>query len=156
MQPLVSQRTYPFAFNPRVRADQEIDTHSSFEDTPQRTILFVDDEPSILALRRFVFEALGYLVLTAASGPEALDLLHAHAVDAVVLDYLMCPMDGEEIARIIRQEYGKIPVVLSSGCLSLPQSLLDIVDVSIAKGGPPGRLIEVLKHLFTLRVSRLR
>jgi hypothetical protein len=37
-----------------------------------KTVLFVDDEPSILKIRRLVFEALGYSVLTAICGEEAL------------------------------------------------------------------------------------
>jgi hypothetical protein len=38
-----------------------------------KTVLFVDDEPSILSMRRLVFEALGYSVLTATCGEDALE-----------------------------------------------------------------------------------
>jgi len=48
-----------------------------------KTVLFVDDEPAILSMRRLVFEGLGYSVLTAISGEEALEALHLHQVDAV-------------------------------------------------------------------------
>jgi CheY-like chemotaxis protein len=40
-----------------------------------KTILFVDDEPSILSMQCLVFAALGYAVLTALSGEEALEAL---------------------------------------------------------------------------------
>lgn len=63
-----------------------------------KTVLFVDDESSILMMRRLVFEALGYSILTAISGEKALEALDLHPVDAVVLDYLMPGMDGEETA----------------------------------------------------------
>src|SRR5215470_17855020 len=69
---------------------------------PSRTVLFVDDEPSLLEARRLIFEFIGYSVLTAESGEEALDVLRSNAVDAVVVDYQMPGMDGEEIARRIR------------------------------------------------------
>jgi CheY-like chemotaxis protein len=153
MRVLVAPRTHRVATDRSVPAHQQSDRNASSEDARQKTILFVDDVPSILAIRRFLFEALGYFVLTADSGPEALALLHTHAVDAVVLDYLMSPMNGEAIARNIRKDYGRIPIVLSSGCPSLPQSLLEIVDAYIEKGGRPETLIEVLKGLLTLRVS---
>jgi CheY-like chemotaxis protein len=112
-----------------------------------KTILFADDEGSILTVRRLLFERLGYCVLTAASGTEALDLLRAHTVDAVVLDYTMSPMNGEETARQVRQEHCDIPIVLSSGCLSLPKSILEVVDVSVEKGTEPHALVEALRQL---------
>jgi len=113
-----------------------------------KTILFVDDESSILAGHRLAFEALGYSVLTTDSGTEAMVLLRGHPVDAVVLDYAMTPMNGEEIARRVRREYGNIPIVLFSGCLSLPKSVLDVVDVSIEKGAGPIVLVETLRQLI--------
>ena len=39
-----------------------------------KTVLFVDDEPAILSMRRLVFESLGYSVFTAISGEEALEV----------------------------------------------------------------------------------
>src|SRR5437867_13056198 len=84
-----------------------------------KTLLFVDDEPSILSMRRLVFEALGYSVLTAISGEEALETLEQCDVDAVVLDYLMPGMDGEETARHIRKLRRGIPIILSTGYLKI-------------------------------------
>jgi CheY-like chemotaxis protein len=78
-------------------------------------VLFVDDEPSILEMRRLVFESLGYSVLTAACGEDALEILALYPVDAVVLDYFMPGMDGEETARCIRKVRCDIPIILSSG-----------------------------------------
>src|SRR5262244_3283195 len=60
---------------------------------PSRTILFVDDEPSLLEARRLIFEFMGYSVLTAESGEEALDALRSNEVNAVVVDYQMPGMD---------------------------------------------------------------
>jgi CheY-like chemotaxis protein len=114
------------------------------------TILFVDDEPSILKLRRLVFEALGYSVLTAISGEEALEALGLHRVDAVVLDYLMPGMDGEETARCIRKLRSEIPIILSSGCLEVPERLLEVVTTAVEKGARPETLIEVLEQQLSL------
>jgi len=123
---------------------------TSTRDEKTRTILFVDDEPVILAHRRIIFKALGYSVLTAGGGAEALSLLQVHPVDAVVLDFMMRPMDGEETARNIRRTYGKVRIILSSGRLSLPESILEVVDVVVEKGRGVGALIQTLERLFPL------
>jgi two-component system alkaline phosphatase synthesis response regulator PhoP len=109
-----------------------------------KTILIVDDEPSILSMRRLVFEALGYSVLTAACGEDALKIFAMHPVDAVVLDYLMPGMDGEETARCIRKVRSDIPMILSSGCLDVPERVLEVVNVAVEKAAGPETLIEAL------------
>lgn len=109
-------------------------------------VLFVDDEPTLLETHRVIFEALGYAVLTADSGAQALKLLLESRVDAVVLDYQMPGMDGEETARRIRKTYGSsIPIISCSGSLSMPPSMLEIVDASLEKGAGPLALINVVK-----------
>jgi CheY-like chemotaxis protein len=95
-------------------------------------------------MRRLVFETLGYAVLTALSGEEALEALEQHSVDAVVLDYLMPGMNGEETARCIRKLRGDIPIILSSGCLTVPESTLKIMTAVVEKSAAPEVLIEAL------------
>ena len=120
-----------------------------------KTVLFVDDEPSILKTRRLVFEALGYSVLTAVSGEEALEALELHSVDAVVLDYLMPGMDGEETTHCIRKLHGDIPIILSSACLTVPERLLEVVTAAVEKGARPEALIEALEqHLHRCLIQQ--
>jgi CheY-like chemotaxis protein len=128
-------------------AHEEECTVRSKESSPSaKCVLFVDDEASILEMRRLVFEALGYSVLTAVSGEEALEMIEVHPVDAVVLDYLMPGMDGEETARCIRILRSDIPIILSSGCLTVPERVLEIVTVAVEKAARPEALIEVLEQ----------
>ena len=53
------------------------------------TLLFVDDHPQALAIRKMLLETKGYAILTADDGPSGIALLREHTVDAVVLDYKM-------------------------------------------------------------------
>lgn len=100
-----------------------------------KTVLFVDDEPSLLEARRLVFEAMGYRVLKAESGEEALELLQTNMVDVVVLDYLLPGMNGEETARRIRAVRANIIIILCSGGFSvLPQPVVDVFNASPNKG----------------------
>jgi len=89
---------------------------------------------------------LGYSVLTAINGEEALEVFRLNAVDAVVLDYLMPGIDGEETARRIRKLNSDIPIVLSSGCLTLPERVLKVVTTAVEKTARPEVLIRVLKE----------
>ncbi len=73
--------------------------------TPPRsaTILFVDDEPSILAALRRLFRPQGYRVLLAESGAAGLDLLAQESVDLVVSDMRMPEMDGVQFLEAVRR-----------------------------------------------------
>ena len=115
-----------------------------------KTVLLVDDEPSILSMRRLVFETLGYSVFTAASGEDALKVFVMYPIDAVVLDYLMPGMDGEETARCIRKVRCDIPIILSSGCLDVPERVLEVVNVAVEKAAGPEALIEALAQQLAL------
>jgi CheY-like chemotaxis protein len=136
----------------RFAQEKELKTLSTESYRTVKTILLVDDEPSLLSMRRLVFEALGYSVLTATCGEDALAVLAAHSVDIVVLDYLMPGMDGGETAHCIRKLRSDVPIILSSGCLDVPQHVLKIVNVAIEKAAGPEALIEgVAQQLNSLQ-----
>lgn len=119
-------------------------------DRSTKTVLFVDDEPSILEMRRLVFETIGYSVLTATSGEGALELFATHSVDAVVLDYLMPGMDGEETALRLRKMRSDVPIILSSGCLTVPKRVLQLVSAAVGKTAKPEALVDALAHQLAL------
>ena len=59
-------------------------------ESPQRQlVLCIGDQEDGLRIRKLFLETMGYEVLTAASGRAGLDLMAAHPIDAVVLDYRM-------------------------------------------------------------------
>ena len=81
------------------------------------TILLADDEETIRTLGRRMLERLGFSVLTAANGREALDLFqnHAEEITCIILDLTMPHMDGEEAFRELRRFKKNVPVIMSSG-----------------------------------------
>lgn len=80
----------------------------------QYTILFVDDEPSILASLRRAFRKEGWHMLTAQSGAEGLELLRQQPVHVVVSDMLMAEMDGAEFLKRVKAMYpGTVRIVLT-------------------------------------------
>jgi CheY-like chemotaxis protein len=84
------------------------------------TILCVDDEETQLTVRKFVLERAGYVVLTANSGQEALNLLDSHRIDLVLSDHLMPGLTGTELASQIKARSPKLPVILISAVNEVP------------------------------------
>jgi adenylate cyclase len=82
------------------------------EPTPQ--ILVVDDTPANVRLLEAVLEPGGFAVVSASSGPEALERVAADAPDLVLLDVQMAGMNGYEVCRRIRESEttALIPVVM--------------------------------------------
>ncbi len=66
------------------------------------TILFVDDEPSILSALRRLFRPSGYRILMAESGAAALALMDENTVDLVLSDMRMPEMDGVQLLEQVR------------------------------------------------------
>ncbi len=79
-------------------------------------ILAVDDDPFILELLQGIIGHVGdHTLLTAASGPHALVLLHRHQdFDCVMLDFQMPDMNGVEVCRALRliRGYEQTPVLM--------------------------------------------
>jgi diguanylate cyclase (GGDEF)-like protein len=83
-------------------------------DQTHATLLLVDDDAMNRdALSRRLMRK-GYTVLTAESGPDALAMVLAHRVDAVLLDVMMPGMSGIETLRRLRQSrsVSELPVIM--------------------------------------------
>jgi signal transduction histidine kinase len=84
-------------------------------------ILVVDDDPLLVASTAAILEDLGHEVIEASSGSHALDTLRLGAdVDVVITDHAMPGMTGAELARRIRQDWPRLPVILATGYAELP------------------------------------
>jgi two-component system cell cycle sensor histidine kinase/response regulator CckA len=85
-------------------------------------VLVVDDEPDLLNVTRSMLERHGYRVLTANDGTTAIALVSEQkdAIRLVITDILMPFMDGVQFIRILHRLTPGMPVIASSGALSLP------------------------------------
>jgi len=81
------------------------------------TILVVDDENTVLDVTRHMIQNLGFTVLTAHNGREAIDIFQAQndEICCVVLDLTMPQMDGDECYRELQKIRTDVRVLLSSG-----------------------------------------
>ena len=80
------------------------------------TVLAVDDDALVLMNTVAMLEDLGHTVFEASSGQEALEILRREdSIDLVVTDQAMPKMTGTELAKVIRNEWSDIPVLLATG-----------------------------------------
>ena len=79
-----------------------------------KTVLVVDDEPTIRTLVNAILEGSGVRTLEAADGPEALEMARRHQPDLVLLDVVMPRMDGFTVCQRIKAEksMARAPVLL--------------------------------------------
>jgi CheY-like chemotaxis protein len=118
----------------------------------QPLVLCIDDYGPGLLLRESLLEFHGFAVLIAGDGPTGLSIVERQSIDAVVLDYQMPLMDGEEVARQLRRDHAEIPILLLSGVVSeLPESVLSMCDEFVAKAEPPEKMIDALEQLTGVR-----
>lgn len=80
-----------------------------------KTLLFVDDDEMVRTGLGADLEREGFHMLYAGSADDALDLLPAHPVSAVLLDIYMDGMDGIELLKEIRERWPLLPVVIITG-----------------------------------------
>jgi len=81
------------------------------------TVLLVDDEEVILDVSEKVLKVLGYKVLVARSGAEAIEIFKKHqdSIDLVLLDIIMPHMGGGEVYDRLKEISPEVKVLLSSG-----------------------------------------
>src|SRR5207244_3251865 len=80
-------------------------------------ILVVDDEPEMLHLLRNGLAGLGYRVVCARNGREAVECA-AEDIDLIILDMIMPEMDGSTALRGIREKTPGVKVLISTGYTS--------------------------------------
>lgn len=90
-----------------------------------KTILLIDDDPTIQEVFSQFLIGQGYEVLHAENGKLGMKLLETQKPDLIITDILMPEMDGLEILLTIRNMHEDMPVIaISGGMRSLPVNFL--------------------------------
>jgi CheY-like chemotaxis protein len=109
----------------------------------RKLILVVDDSEDIRELAAGHLQSLGYRVMTAPSGEEALELLdQSGAVDLLLTDILMPGgMNGLQLINEVRKRIPDLPVLIATGYME---------DVAVGKGGGLDGPLNILSKPFRL------
>lgn len=107
-------------------------------------MLVADDDPQILRLVRMTLEADGYVVLSASSGEEAVELYLKERPDVAILDLSMPDYDGLETMHRIHAHDGSVPTIIltaRSGAMDVTRALDSGADDYVTKPFHPDILI---------------
>jgi DNA-binding response OmpR family regulator len=98
----------------------------------QTTLLLIEDDELVrdALARGFVRE--GYLVLTAATGHDAMGVLYTSPVDVVLLDVGLPDVSGADLCARLRQLSPHLPVVVCSGAAS-PREADDLRRLGVVR-----------------------
>ena len=86
--------------------------HLKSTQTVRKTILVVEDDPSLLATLEFNLETAGYHALTATDGATALDIRRSNDVDLIVLDLSLPVMGGMQVCKALRDAGDIVPIIM--------------------------------------------
>src|ERR1039458_3174856 len=110
------------------------------------TVLYIDDLPQALELRKATLESHGYCVKIASSGYPALKLLAETPVTAVLLEYKAEGMDAKAVACHIKQRFPSLPIILLSAYSEMPERILWLVDEYVMMSELPGGLVRIIER----------
>ncbi|MEN9574562.1 MAG: hypothetical protein RL514_2417 [Verrucomicrobiota bacterium] len=126
-------------------------------------ILIVDDGESARALLQRILRKEGHHTLAAGDGVEALELLRAGPVDAILADIMMPRMDGYRLCQAVRRDEGlkQIPVIIYTanyGTAADERMALDLgADAFLRKPAPAAEILATLRRVTSQpRVARPR
>jgi two-component system cell cycle sensor histidine kinase/response regulator CckA len=118
-------------------------------------VLVVDDEAGIRSLVHRLLEGLGYTVLTAEHGGQALELVERSTdpIVLVLLDLAMPVLDGSDTAAALQERRPDLPIIVMSG-LADQEALRRLERVRIAGFVPKPFAPEQLAQAVTLALRR--
>jgi PAS domain S-box-containing protein len=113
------------------------------------TVLLVDDEPLVRASTADMLAEMGYEVVEADSGADALALIELRVPDLVITDHLMPGLSGTDLALILAAERPGLPVLIVSGYAEL-----DGLPPDLPRLTKPFRQADLADRVAMLREAR--
>ncbi len=115
------------------------------EQTADKTVLVVDDEPNVRDYLAMILQDAGFRVLTAGDGLEALEIVRREPPDFISLDLIMPNMSGHKLLYELRRDkdLARIPVLVvtaHAGDEMGKEDLQDLLDNRVISG--PGTYLE--------------
>ena len=89
----------------------------------RKTILLIDDDPSLRRVTEYNLNEKGFDVISASSGKDGLDLFEAAPVDLVVTDVKLGDMNGLDILERVKSKTPEIPVIVMTAFGSIEMAV---------------------------------
>jgi len=107
-------------------------------------VLCVENHPEYMAALKYMLESAGYEVMPATTGGQALDLVRAHPVLGVLLEYDLPDATGTAVRAEIKRIKPEVRVLLFNGVGSQTPFLLRFFDSYLRNWGQPEGVFEEL------------
>jgi DNA-binding response OmpR family regulator len=115
------------------------------ETDTRRTVLVVDDEPTITEVVSRYLQRAGYATTVAADGAQALEAVIERRPDLVVLDLMLPRIGGLEVMRRLReQDHDRVPIILLTAKGEESDRIIGLrlgADDYVVKPFSPGELV---------------
>lgn len=127
----------------------------------QKRILLVDDYPDALEIWGLYLRSMGYDVIEADDGVQAVEQAHLYKPDIIVLDLELPGITGFEAAVRLREsaETRHIPLIAATGyshVSQLEQARASGFDAIVVKPCEPAALVAEIERLLRSRQTTLR
>jgi PAS domain S-box-containing protein len=141
---------------PAVRLPQPEKSNSSFK---KANVLVVDDSPSNLEIMELQLHSAGLHAVTASNGEQALEILNHITPDLILIDIIMPGMDGNTLAKRIRQsdKHKHIPLVAFTALVNDPNTLNQsgLYDAALYKPVSKQDVLNTLKLFIAISEPHL-
>jgi len=122
-------------------------------------ILVVDDDPDTVKFINIMLSRLGYLVISATSGMEALERVQVEHPDLIILDVMMPGMDGYEVSRNLRRnpKTATTPILMFTAKTTIEDKLAGYdagVNLYLTKPIHPIDLQANIRNLLTQKLTK--
>ena len=122
-------------------------------------ILVVDDDPDTVKFINIMLSRLGYTVVAATSGMEALERVQAEHPDLIILDVMMPGMDGYEVSRNLRRnpKTATTPILMFTAKTTIEDKLAGYdagVNLYLTKPIHPIDLQANIRNLLTQKLTK--
>ncbi len=117
-----------------------------------RTVLLLEDNPSVRELIKVLLETEGYAIIEASDGQDGLDKAESMKPDLMILDLMMPGLDGENVLRAMRRhsKLSKVPVLVVSGKYESLDALRNLIghENIFPKPFEPSRMLDRIGELI--------
>jgi CheY-like chemotaxis protein len=134
-------------------ATVEFDQLQSLQGT--ETILLAEDETAVRVLVANILTDLGYTLIEAVNGREALQMVEEYAgtIDLLLTDMVMPQMGGKELAEHLQHSHPEMKMIFMSGYTEERIVLPDNAHTSIQKPFTPRKLAQIVRKVLDQDVS---
>ena len=148
-----SGATFVLYFPRTAEPHQEPATYPTRTSLGQGTIMFIDDEPTIVDSAKAMLSELGYTVWSYTDSQEALEMFRQHTkdIDVVVSDQTMPSLTGEVLAKHMLAINPSIPIILCTGfshTINEEKALSMGIRVFLRKPYRMQELAEAIQHVL--------